>query len=184
MKTIHNTSKKLNGFLLLLTTSLILFAGCEKSEMLQTSKEAQSINELRNMPSPPPPFIMLVIEHNSMNASLPDYDVYLRSDGHVTYKGWSNVATRDVVEFNTDAETVSYIKNLFESTHFFNITPIPFQHDDPFVATTYSNRHATKTLVDYDQGMPQLLIQSRKKAEEKLNISKYIYSKFAVAPSL
>ncbi|MEO5572219.1 MAG: DUF6438 domain-containing protein [Bacteroidia bacterium] len=170
----NNKSKSANQFLLMLCSSFILLAGCEKAEMQQLSSEAESKSDLKTVLPPPPAYTMLIIEHNALTSSFPDYDVYLLSDGSVIYRGWSNVAVKGRRDFNVDAATVSYIKSLFESANFFSISPIPHQDGDPVIYTTFSNRIQTKQLFDYDMGMPQLLIQIRKRAEEKLNISQYV----------
>ncbi|MEP7170815.1 MAG: DUF6438 domain-containing protein, partial [Bacteroidota bacterium] len=154
MKTyIKNKLKTGYEFLLLVLSSFIMFAGCEKSDQAQPLTQVSADNDLRSGPRGLPPYTMLVIEHNCMGSLLPDYNVYLRSDGSVTYHGWQNVAQKGIVEFKTDAATVSYIKNLFESANFFNIAQIPFQNGDPNIATTYFNRFRGKQLIDYDQGM-------------------------------
>jgi len=166
MKTyINNQSKNAKCFMFLLFTSFILLTGCEKTDMQPLSNEKDSGIEMKKAYLPQPVYSVLIIEHNCLNTSLPDYDVYLSSDGSVTYRGWSNVAHKGTFEFKADAATVSFIKNMFEAANFFNIQAITPQYNDPYIKTTYRNLYAIKSLIDYDQGMPQMLIQLRKTAE-------------------
>jgi hypothetical protein len=185
MKTyINNQSKNAMCFMFLVCSSFLLLAGCEKSDMQPVSNENGSGSEMKKAYLPPPVYSILMIEHNCLNTSLPDYDVYLNSDGSVTYRGWSNVAHKGTVEFKTDAATVSFIKNIFEAANFFNIQPITPQYDDPYIKTTYRNLYAVKSLIDYDQGMPQILIQLRKTAEEKLHIARLVeFKKYTGIPA-
>lgn len=184
MKTYINTkSQKANYLILLVCTSFVILTGCKKDEISQAPDKNGSNSELRKAYLPPPPYTMLMIEHNCMSSMLPDYDVYLRSDGKVTYRGWSHVAYLGTDTFRVDIATVSYIKNLFESANFFNIQLISTQYNDPYVATTYNSTFAIKRLIDYDQGIPQILIQIRKRAEEKLNIARYLeFKKYTASP--
>lgn len=184
MKTFNRRNREIKKGIVsvfLLITSALMLAGCEKSEQLYPSSGIKSSDA--KMIAPYQPITMLIIEHYSMRTSLPDYDVLLRSDGKVIFTGRRNVAYQGIIEFKTSAATVSYIKNLFESGNFFSIQQVPIHWDAPFVATRYSNGIRSKTLIDYNDGMPQMLIQIRKKAEEKLNISKYIYGEVPV-PSM
>lgn len=184
MKTfIITQSLKARQILIMLCISFIALTGCKKEEMPEVKADNNQHNELREGHLTTP-YTMLVIEHNNSGSSLPDYDVYLRSDGTGTYRGWSNVACLGPHEFKTDAATVSYIKNLFESANFFNIQLIATHYNDPYTATTYNSTFAIKRLIDYDQGIPQILIQIRKRAEEKLDIARFVeFKKYTVPDS-
>ncbi|MFI5220066.1 MAG: DUF6438 domain-containing protein [Bacteroidia bacterium] len=169
----QSAKKGIYNFFLLITSFLML-AGCEKFEQVQPASSGKSQNQ--KMIAPPiPPSIMVSIEHNCIGTEQPDYTVMLFSDGSVVFAGRKNVSFIGRIMYKTDEATVSYIKNLFESAHFFQIQQVSFNTlDAPYVVTTYTNEWNSKKLIDFNNGIPQMLIQIRKKTEEKLNVAKYV----------
>ena len=176
MKTLINSAQKMKREItgIMLIASSLWFAGCEKAELPQPASSPAS-NSFDRLAADFSNHVMLVIEHNAVRSNLPDYIVTLRRNGAVEFEGRKNVSHIGRYKMQAEEGTVSYIKNMFEAANFFNIQQVPIQWDAPNVATTYSNGIRSKTLIDFNKGIPQLLIQIRKKAEEKLNISRYIY---------
>ena len=178
MKTPNNKSKQnqkgiLNFFLLI--ASFVMLAGCAKFEPLQPASSVQTPNQKIGSVHRIPPSIMLSIEHNCIETSQPDYSVMLFTDGAVVFAGRNNVSFIGRIMYKTDHATVLYIKNLFESAHFFQIQGLSLNAlDAPYAITTYTNEWNSKKLIDFNNGTPQMLIQIRSKAEEKLGVAKYI----------
>jgi hypothetical protein len=177
MKTLNSKTqenkKGIYNFLLLMT-SFVMLAGCAKFEPLQPAESAESQN-LKISTQRIPPSIMVSIEHYCIGTNQPEYSVMLFTDGSVVFAGLKNVSFIGRVMYETDHATVLYIKNLFESAHFFQIQEVSINVvDAPYAVTTYTNEWNSKKLIDFNNGIPQMLIQIRKKTEEKLNVAKYV----------
>ena len=185
MKTLKNKTQQVKREItcLFLLSIGIWFAGCEKAEQLNPASGSATKNESAKILPLPSAAAMLIIEHNSARTRMPDYKIILLENGMFSFEGRRNVSHIGLYRLETDLETVAYIKNMFEAAHFFNIQQVPIQLDAPSVSTSFSNGIRSKTLIDFNDGNPQILIQIRKRAEEKLNLSKYINGLVPVPPA-
>lgn len=196
-------NNKLSGLLLIITSSLFM-ASCEKEELMDFSVESKETTERQNKPidihgaktnriqadaanfdqslasenASAGIFIMIKIDHLPGKSAEPDYSVTVTSDGHVTYDGRGSVAVKGKIEQDVKGFVLEEIKGLFEHSGFSSILQdLPNIADAPRVYTTWKSSSIARpiTLMDYNRAYPMALVSLRIKAESILNIPELVH---------
>ena len=114
------------------------------------------------------------IEHHGGRSLLPTYTVTIKSDGLVIYEGMHNVYKSGTIGFRISADLLANIKFLFYSSHFAQIRDTLVPNVDAPVNLTFYRENTEvvgQTLIDVNDGYPQMVIQIRQKIEGWLKIS-------------
>jgi hypothetical protein len=194
MKTLNSLSQKMQDvvamlpLILPLIITLFCMASCSKEDSVKPSlnQAAASHSDLKqvNLDADVLPsqihnglaitYTVAKIEHRGGRSLLPTYTVTIQSDGLIIYEGIHNVYKAEKIGWRISPDNLTYIKFLFYSSHFYQIrdTLVP-NVDAPVNLTSYKeNIEALNyTLVDINDGYPQMVIQTRQKVEDMLNIS-------------
>lgn len=195
MKTIKNFNLK-NSLSISFAAFALLLASCKKDDLATTSANESTKSAsakyampgqakqstLKNITRDHDPkikevFSMITIDHIAARTHAPDYCVTVKSDATVIFEGRRNVALVGTKEWKLNAEQFHALKDMFEHSGFNSIEDnLSLLADVPMVSTTWSNSLAdfSRTLIDYNQGYPEALISLRNKAEDMLDLSKYV----------
>jgi hypothetical protein len=172
-----------SAIVIALFASSSILSSCQKEDSLRPAlskselADKTTIAALQQLPNPnlERVYVMATIDHITGRGFGKNYKVTIMSNGLVQFEGRRNVAVIGQQEFLADAASLAYVKNLFLAGHFFEIQDhFVYIPDANEVFTSFSNGEMVKQLADHDDGEPQLLIQIRKAAEEKLGISRFL----------
>jgi len=187
MKKANSLSRKVQSCIAVAVILLSLFA-CQKDNIMQPGTESSDVSgKIAAVNPSTSAYEMIKINHISARSLLPDYEVDLFTDLTVRFTGRRNTSTMGEKIFKTDEHTFFYLKDMFESSHLFDLIPGNTPPDNsladiPQVFTTFNNGIHTVTLVDNNTGVPKDLYQLRVKAEEMLHIPVLLYGDFPVGP--
>jgi len=162
-------SRSIFGLIVVVSVSLLM-VGCDKSDELLPASNSSSASA-RQLPNYDIPHMIVQINHVSASGMEPDYRVSLWNTGQVIFEGRSNVSMIGIRVREVELPTVDFIRNMFIASHFFNLPSADPNIDVPyFVETTFIYGGNSKTIVDLNDGVPQITLQLRKKTEALLGI--------------
>ena len=168
--------------MLVIISMLFLNAGCDKSESTVTPSNPTPVGTPANPTNSiirvsdgiVIPVQFLEIDHHSIGLGGHDYKVVLFDDGSVLFQGRANVAYLGDHVSHIDIQTVDYIRNMFLASQFYSIPSSNPLWRMPFVETTFAYESKVATVRDVNDGIPQIILQIRSKAEDLMQVQELI----------
>jgi len=186
MEQLKNRNTKSTLPILSIAIVLMLYCtGCQKEDIPVPLDASKNISTGQTSRTIPPLYTVISITHDGgYSVSAANYRVTVMSNGIAIFNGYRNVAKIGEVKFDLTEEKLLKIEELIKKYDFFSITDdLKYIPDLPYVTTTcalpQTNSVAevadhSRSLIDYNKGYPEALIQLRKDVELLLNISSYV----------